>query len=272
MKKLFFLFLTFSTVVFSQDFSMFPTGMNIQPFSANILEPRVGFMFKSSGNELRLDIGNSIDLAKYQVEAQSFSLGADFFTWTLLRQESNFHFPVDAVDYLFGINLGYKNTIDNKSFGARFRLSHISAHLVDGHYDKKNLKWINNQLPRVYSREFIELIPFYEFQFLRLYAGLTYLFHTDPIVNNKLIYQLGFDYYQNHFMIEEISPFVAADFKFDNNGFVVTNQSYYLGIKFGKPKGKGIRLYFTHYDGMNIHGEYYDFKEKYSGFGMNIDF
>lgn len=271
MKKLFILFLTFTTVIFSQEFLLFPKGMNIYPFSANTLEPKVGFMFKSNSNELRLNIGNSIDLAKYNIENQTISFGADFFTWTLLRQESNFHFPVDAVDYLFGVNIGYKN-IQNIPWGVRFRLSHISAHLVDGHFDKKNSKWINNQLPRVYSREFVELIPFYELKNLRMYAGLTYLFHTDPIVNDKFTYQIGFEYFQKFYFMNEIFPFVAVDLKFDNNGSKITNQSYYLGIKCGKPNGKGVKLYFNHYDGMNIHGEYYDFKEKYSGFGMNIDF
>ena len=35
------------------------------------------------------------------------SFGADLFTYTLLRSQSDFHFPVDAVDYLFGVNFGY---------------------------------------------------------------------------------------------------------------------------------------------------------------------
>ena len=77
------------------------------------------------------------------------------FTYTLLRGETDFHFPVDAVDYLFGVNFGYKNNFEkNKEFGARLRISHISAHFVDGHFDGSTGNWRDGQIPRVFSREF----------------------------------------------------------------------------------------------------------------------
>ena len=87
---------------------LFPSNLLVQPFTANTLKPKLGFEFKSSKNEISLNVGNSIDILHYNLDEKSkISLGADLFTYTLLRSQSNFHFPVDAVDYLFGFNFGY---------------------------------------------------------------------------------------------------------------------------------------------------------------------
>ena len=103
------LLITASKIYSQNTIELFPDKLNIHPFTANILEPKVGFIFKSNINELRLDIGNSTDLIHYRYNGNSvISFGADMFTFTLLRSEEDFHFPVDAVDYLFGVNAGYK--------------------------------------------------------------------------------------------------------------------------------------------------------------------
>lgn len=271
MKKIITFIVVFASLTFAQSIELFPNELNINPFIANPIEPRMGFMFKTSGNELRLDIGNSIDMASLENSLGKFSVGADFFTWTLLRKEENFHFPVDAVDYLFGLNFGYKRTAHDYSFGGRLRISHISAHLVDGHYDKKNNVWLNGQLPRVYSREFIEAMPFYQYRSLRMYIGITYLFHTDPPVSRKDQYQAGFDYVRKDFIWENVSPFVAMDAKLVNRFAESPNVSFHAGVKIGKQYGRGLSIYYHYYSGVSTHGEYYDFKEKYSGIGFNLD-
>lgn len=272
MKKIFVLLFAFTTIISSQEIYFFPKGLNIQPFTANELEPRLGFSFKTNVNELRLDIGNSVDLISFKTKKHNYTFGADLFTWTLLRQESNFHFPVDAVDYFFGINFGIVEYSKYYNYGFRLRVSHISAHLVDGHFDKTNNQWIDNKLPRVYSREFLELFPFIELNSLRIYSGVTYLFHTDPLVNYKLFYQFGFDYFKKDLISSGVLPFISADIKLDQNGSKKFNQSYYAGIKFGEDKGKGIKIYYSYKNGMSLHGEYFDVEEIYSSIGLTIDF
>ncbi|MBS3944474.1 MAG: DUF1207 domain-containing protein [Melioribacter sp.] len=272
MKKtiLLFFFITISTL--SQNLDLFPGSLNIQPFIANTLEPKLGFLFQLSKNELRLDIGNSLDIFHYSKnESEVFSFGADLFTYTLLRGEKDFHFPVDAVDYLFGINGSYKKVEDQYEYGTRVRISHISAHFVDGHYDASKGEWRDGLNPRVYSREFIELIPFVKFNSLRVYAGITYLFHVTPDYLGKDIYQLGFDYVGNQFDSETLSPFLAYDFKLVNLSKYSANHSFSAGIKFGKPDGRGFSIYFNYYSGKSIHGEYFDFTKTYSAIGINLD-
>ncbi|MBI2417716.1 MAG: hypothetical protein HYV28_07400 [Ignavibacteriales bacterium] len=97
----------------------------------------MGVQFAAGANNIRLDIGNSRDILHYSAEkGVTYSFGADFFTYTKLRGENDFHFPVEAVDYLFGLNAGYKKLTTHGSYGMRFRFSHISAHLADGRYNK----------------------------------------------------------------------------------------------------------------------------------------
>lgn len=251
---------------------LFPDDLMIQPFTANILEPKLGFFFQLNKNELRLDIGNSIDIYRKSFsDNQTISFGADLFTYTLLRGEKDFHFPVDAVDYLFGINLGYKKVNRTNEYGARLRISHISAHFVDGHYDNRTQGWRDGQKPRVYSREFIELMPFYTFDNLRFYAGITYIFNVSPSDIGKDNYQFGFDYFLGNILGKNFSPFAAYDFKLENIDKYSGNNSVSLGVKFGKVNGKGLSIYFNYYSGKSIHGEYYDFNKKYSGIGINLD-
>ncbi|KAF0152788.1 MAG: hypothetical protein FD143_716 [Ignavibacteria bacterium] len=271
MKKTLCVLMLMSSLQFAQQLEFFPNELNVNPFVANVIEPKLGFMFKTEVNELRLDIGNTVDIALLRTTSGVISMGADLFTWTLLRKENNFHFPVDAVDYLFGLNFGFKKSVHDYAFGARLRISHISAHFVDGHYDKEKLSWRNTRTPRVYSREFIELMPFYQYKHLRMYAGFTYLFNVNPKVEQRDLYQLGFDYFRKDFITDYLSPFIAYDVKISGSTKSTPNHSFNAGIKFGNPEGKGISLYFHYYSGWSIHGQYFDYREKYSGIGVNLD-
>lgn len=251
---------------------LFPAELNIQPFTANFLEPKLGFILKINNNELRLDIGNTIDILQYQLdESTSLSFGADMFTYTFLRGETDFHFPVDAVDYLFGFNGSWKKQIGDDSYGIRVRLSHISAHFVDGHFDGKNGVWLDNRPPRVYSREFLELIPFYSWNSLRVYGGFTYIFHVDPINLGKDIYHLGFDYFSENILGDNLHFFAGYDLRIVNIYDYHGNNTLNLGIKLGKVHGRGISIYYKYYSGKNIHGEYFDYNEKHSALGINLD-
>jgi hypothetical protein len=272
MKKYFLLVLFISIKLYSQKTELFPGELNVQPFTANLLEPKLGFLFHLPENELRLDIGNSVDILQYQLsDYEKLSIGADLFTYTLLRGEKDFHFPVDAVDYMFGINGSYKFVNENKEYGARIRISHISAHFADGHYDGSAGQWRDGLNPRVYSREFIELMPYYKINSIRIYAGLTYLFHVTPDYIGNDSYQLGFDYYAKGIISQTLTPFIAYDFKLVNIDKYSANHSFVAGLKFGKPDSRGVSFYFNFYSGKSIHGEYFDMNKTYSAIGINLD-
>lgn len=320
----------------AQHSAWFPEDLNIQPFTANFLEPKLGFAFHNGSDNLRLDISNSRDIYRWYDLTNSrgidriyengiyksdipidsneylnkeFSIGADLFTYTRLRREDEFHFPVETIDYLFGLNAGYKVIVREilpsrfykipvnhdsmevagscqgkiyYEYGIRFRLSHISAHLVDGKYDYKIDNWRDGDKPRVFSKEFIELFPYFKIHDLRVYAGLTYLFHVTPKEIGKDAYQIGFDYFIGGegnifypFLPFDIKPFVAYDFKLNHIDKYSGNNIITIGIKFtswtGNARGSGCSLQYSYMSGKSIHGEYFDRNENYSTIGFNID-
>lgn len=59
-------------------------------------------------DNLRLDIGASAEIIKFEKDKLEFSAGVDFFTFSNIRTETNFKFPVDAIDYLFGVNFNFR--------------------------------------------------------------------------------------------------------------------------------------------------------------------
>ncbi len=221
-------------------------------------------------SSIRLDIGTSSDLFLSQTGNENFSFGADFFTYTRLHGSGEFHFPVETIDYLFGINGAYKVIKNNNEYGLRLRISHISAHLVDGSYDYRIDDWRNYQRPRVYSREFLELMPFYRINGLRMYTGITYLFHNSPEVFGKWIYQAGFDFYLIN-LTDMFSPFAAYDFRLSKIDKYAGSNVVTAGIKFGNYDKKGFSILLSYFAGRSIHGEYYDLNESYSTIGFNLD-
>ncbi|MCK9210606.1 MAG: DUF1207 domain-containing protein [Ignavibacteriaceae bacterium] len=275
MKKIKFIslnILLLGSILFSQQrATLFPAELNIKPFVANFLEPKVGFMFMLGKNSLRLDIGNSKDFFHYADGEKTYSFGGDFFTYTKLRGEKDFHFPVDAVDYLFGLNGGIKIKNTNYECGMRMRLSHISAHFVDGHFDKLSGSWRNGRTPRVYSREFVEVTPFYSMNDFRLYFGYAYLFHVVPKEIGKNVFQIGGEKFFDLPFANYFFPFITYDLRVTKLGKYSGTNSLSAGVKVGNKNTGGFSFMINYFSGNSVHGEYFDYKEKYISFGMNID-
>lgn len=225
---------------------------------------------------LRLDIGRTTDFLAWQSAADSstiVTMGADFFTWTSLRQADDFHFPVDAVDYLFGIVFNAKHRVDEAStIAARLRISHISAHLVDGSYDKKAMAWRNGQLPRVYSREFFDLIGAWEWEkTTRIYAGGQYVYHIDPSILGRYSIEAGAEARIPIPSAAWLHPYAAYDFRLDHNGVWTSNHSVQAGVKLGEWQGRGINIFASWFSGTSEHGEYYDARWTSWGYGFTVD-
>ncbi len=265
--------LLFSVLSIAQTkVTWFPSNLNIQPFTANFLEPKAGASYLFNMDKIRLDIGTSADIVHIKNDNSTLSFGADLFTFTRIRSEKNFRFPVENIDFLFGINAGYKVVDKNTQYGFRFRFSHISAHLVDGRYDQQNNVWRDNYNPFVFSKEFFELTPFYQVNSLRGYLGLTYIIHSVPDGIGHGIYQAGFDYYLTSFNDIPFTPYIADDFKVSNiNDKYFGNNIFTTGIKFGRYDAKGFSLYYSYISGKSVHGELYNISESYSSIGFNVD-
>ncbi|MEE9450475.1 MAG: DUF1207 domain-containing protein [Ignavibacteriaceae bacterium] len=265
-----FVFLSLNTFPQTAD-EWFPDELNIQPFTANYLEPKAGFEYLVDINKVQINIGTSRDIYHYYDDKTTISFGADLFTYTRARVQSNFKFPVETIDYMFGVNAGYKKNDGKKEIGLRFRFSHISAHLVDGLYDAENESWLNGREPFVYSKEFLELFPYIKKDGYRIYLGVTYIIHVIPDLIKKGIFQAGFDYYILPLRNSSFIPFIAYDFKLSGIKKYYGNNIVTAGIKFGEPLSRGLSILISYLSGKSVHGEFYDISENYWTIGLNLD-
>ncbi|MDX9924886.1 MAG: DUF1207 domain-containing protein, partial [Ignavibacteriaceae bacterium] len=80
--SVFVFFISFLSIYGQNKSELFPSELNIQPYTANFLEPKLGFLFQLNRNELRLDIGNSLDILHVYNSNTTLSIGADLFTYT----------------------------------------------------------------------------------------------------------------------------------------------------------------------------------------------
>lgn len=236
-----------------------------KPLTANPFEARTGAMYQVDDDRLRLDIGINLDMFKLDFpDTNSMSIAAEFFTMTLLRTESNFKFPVEASDYYFGINASLKDTLFNTPSEFRFRLAHISAHLVDGY----STNGVFSELPFVYSRDFIDITAAARVsKSQRLYAGFRYLFNVLP---------------QN---AEKFTLFAGGDGQYElNNDFAIQygyhstvygekhSNSLQIGIIFKTSNKAGIALNYNYFEGHSVHGMFWDRFERYSAIGFQLYF
>ena len=250
----------------------FPKKLLLQPFAANIFEPRLGFDFNLEKSSVELNISNSVEIYERRNGKVFYAVGADLFTFTRLRREKEFHFPVDAIDYLFGLNFVYLNNTGSFGKGVRVRLSHISAHFADGHFDNYTHSWHDNLPPVVYSREFIEITPFVVFNDFRFYSTAAYIYHIDPDYLGRDYYQVGFDYFSSVFSpAKNLTPFLGYDLRLVHLQKYVVAHSIKAGLKFGKRRGRGISLYFSFFSGYSFHGEYFTVKRNIFSVGFNLD-
>ena len=276
--SIFFLFIlsfNFAESAVQKDSIDFLALQNVyEPLEAGILEARIGFQKYSNIDNLKLDIGASIDIVALRADKVIYSAGADFFTFSNLRSESGFKFPVDAIDYFFGINFNMKRTLSFKeSLSARLRLAHISSHLQDGHiYERTDTIFT----PYVFSKEFIDLSAIYEYDasknfLLRVQGGVNYIFHSIPDEISPFSGQLGLE--AKYFLNDILSLYASNELTVaEVNSQTNFNENFEAGVTLGRKNSRGISFFFNYYDGQDFRGQYYGRYFNTKGLGMKFKF
>lgn len=281
-KKISVLLLLLTSVIFSQphywrlSFSetVFPPGGNLFPSNfSDPLEARIGTQFYLDDKTLELNIGASKDVFQHIYNYRnSIATGVEFFSWTLLNRESNFRFPVIAVDYLFGGYFVFYHRGRNLDWVNRLRISHISAHLVDGSFDKKENRWSQDRLPFTYSREFIQWTSLFIHNSLKLYFNATYLFHSIPEWRNNTSTGIGAEVIAISFPEIHTKIFSGFDLKFQkilSNKFEA-NSNFSVGFILGNEYLTHFRIAYQFYNGYHFHGEFFDKKIKQSFINLSL--
>jgi hypothetical protein len=184
-----------------------------------------------------------------------------------LRSEGNFKFPVETADYFFGLQASAHGSINSTSVGARLRLSHISTHLVDGSADAQGVFFPRK--PFVYSREFADVSTYAMMGQMRLYAGITWIWSTQPRNVGRIVPQIGIDTRYT------ITPNMMIEAGYDVRvsevaGITLPTHSFQCGVKHAFSNRTGIWLGLIASNGRSIHGMYHTEREDFLGYGFRI--
>jgi len=263
------------------NYEFLPEGLHFQPLKAHIKEPRMGVLYNPSNGQLKLDIGNSVDLLKFQIsDNEKLTFGIEFNAYAHSINYQEKRLQIDAIDGFFGGNAVFSSANESSGFLTRFRIIHNSAHFVDGHYDKETNSWKEDLEPIPFTRDFGELLFAYQLNFekssLKLYSGPVYATLVRPMEIKKWSLDAGIEYYITNLIgrlfHKDENLFIAHHFELFGAPVYQGNNNFVIGMKLGKWEAKGVTVYLNYYNGKNLFNEYYKMRVKKFGMGFSIDF
>ncbi len=180
-------------------------------------------------------VGNYISVLPREF-SKNFSIDLGLEGGVFLSMEnSNFKFPLETIDGLFGVFFETKFNF----LHFQTRISHTSAHIADG----------SKETAITYSREFTQFrLALNMLHYFYVYTGISFLFHTIP-ETAPLGFQAGF----NLIFETSIKPFIAIDTKWCGD----TNYRYNLNLQVGIIPIKNIKFYYAYYNGFDLRGQFY---------------
>ncbi len=268
----------------SFEFDFLPKGLNFLPLKAGIDEPRMGLLYYTANSNLKVDIGNSVDVLGFNFPSSKsrVTVGADFMAYAYVTSYLAYRLQIDAVDGFFGGNVAYSKQLEGGRFVTRFRYIHSSAHLVDGHWDNTTGQWIGNESPMAYGNNYGELVfakeDNYSWSFLRYYGGLSVSTgkKTGDRELKRILYKAGFEYSLPNLLgkvfDKDESLFLAVNFDVRGIPEYIINQNYLFGIKLGDWQGKGVIFYTSYYNGGDVFNQYFNKRVSRFGLGFMFDF
>lgn len=285
MNKLILLLTIFSFSVFSQTdltFTLFPGGLNFIPLKANNQEARLGILYYTSTTNLKVDIGNCVDLLSLELTSSQsrFTAGIEFMAYAFSKSFSGRRLQISAVDGFFGGNVTYSKRINTNEISARFRIIHNSAHLVDGSYDTSTDSWIDGFEPIPFTKDFGELTAAYQINFnensMRYYGGISYATLIRPEDLKRYNYHAGIEIRNKNLLGKlfnnDLNLFLADHFFLDGTDNYFGSNQIMAGLKIGNWNEKGIVFYASFYSGRDIFSSYYNRKIEKFGVGFFIDY
>jgi hypothetical protein len=262
-------------------FELFPPGLNFKPLKSDNRKADIGLIFIPQNNNMKIDIGNTVDLVSLRLsDSEILTVGIEFLAYALSRSYRGKRLQIDAVDGFFGGNFSYSKKMKGNSLAGRLSIIHNSAHLVDGHWDFHNNKWIDDYKPVPYSRDFLEFIASYSYNIdfisIKNYAGIEYAFLTRPSDIKRFFFdggiEIGLGNLSSSLLGKEFAPFLAYDFLLSGSQNYIGSSNLLLGIKFGSLNEKGLLIFLSYYQGLDVFHAYYKRKVERFGIGFSLDF
>ncbi len=262
-------------------FEFLPDSLQFVPLKANHQEARVGILYYPETGYLKVDIGNNIDLLKFNLSDEtSVNVGIEFMAYALSTNYQGKRLQIDALDGFFGGHASAKFGSGNSYYLSRLRIIHNSAHFVDGHYDFRDDKWRDNIEPIPFTQDFGELtvagVNSLGSVKIRCFASIAYSTLVRPHIIKKYSGNFGVEVHSDSIIgsafNHPVNLFFANYNRYAGMPKYNLSTSNQAGVKFGEWNGKGIVLYLSYYYGNDILSEYYFKRDSKFGIGFTADF
>ncbi|HTK82193.1 MAG TPA: hypothetical protein VL633_07880 [Bacteroidota bacterium] len=263
------------------QFVFLPGGLHFAPLKAHMQEPRIGVFKFLDASEMKVDVGNSIDLFGLNFSHARLTAGIDFFAYAFVTGAQGLRLQIDAIDGFFGGNLTYSGELSGEGHDklyARLRVLHQSAHVVDGHYLPATNSWIDNRSPIPFTRDFGEMVLAHaiiaECWSVRYYGGLSYATLVRPSDIERFAYLGGTEISRKIGALWEQPANLYASYNLSLDGVPVYAASHdiQLGVKFGEFYKKGPSVFLMYHTGRHLFGEYYNEPLTTIGAGFTVEF
>jgi hypothetical protein len=229
----------------------------------------MGIQQEIGSSEMKVAIGNAFETLEYRNGTDTIRLSVLFFAYALANDASGYRLKIDAADGFFGLGFSY-NSDSHLSF--RFRALHLSAHLVDGHYDTETDQWRDGKEPFPFSRNYGEIVAAYTNSFrdlpFRLYAGFSYAAIIKPTAIRPWAGLAGYELHSGG----GTHAYFAHHFSLMGTPVYIGGNTIEAGVKFGNWQNRGARLFVVYQNGWNNFGEYYNERREFFGVGFAFDF
>ncbi len=205
--------------------------------------------------------------------------GADFFTYALTTNFQDNRLQVDAVDGFFGGHIVYRTDEERSALLLRLRILHLSAHMVDGHFDTNTGTWRDGREPIPFTRDFGELLAAYIFPAgpvsIMPYIGTSYATLVRPSDMKRWGGLCGVEMNSGDafgkVFGKPFEVYLADNFTLAGIPAWVGTNIFEVGTKFGSWEGSGIRLYVNYASGMELFSQYYNVRNSKWGIGFAFD-
>ncbi len=266
-----------------QGWELLPDGLNFLPLRGNAQEAKLGVLYFTATSNLKVDMGNSIDLLGYHQPFQKegfISAGVEFMAYAYSTSYKGYRLQIDAIDGFFGGNVTYRIPDGKDTQYWRFRYIHNSAHLVDGAFDTGTLWWKENRLPIPYTRDFAEILYTFDKDYqpsaVRYYAGTSYSVLRRPDELRRASFIAGAEYHHPEllgtFMSQPVNFFLILNSTIAGLPRYTVSTHAQAGVKFGRWIEKGVLFYLSYFAGNDVFSEYYAQRVRRLGIGFTVDF
>ncbi len=252
-----------------------PQRLLLPPLQSALNEPNLGLAKSLSSSEMKVDIGNGMDLLRYHTTtpgggARTIAVGIDFFTFVKIIGWEGLRLQVDAVDGFFGGHIATVVPLGSDALQLRFRFIHLSAHYVDGHYSIPDGAWKNDRLPVPFTRDMGDWMAAYVTGDVRVYALVEHAFRIRPFNQRRTWYEGGVEWY---FLTTGSSHLLLGhDIKLVGWDAYTPVYTTTLAWTFGGKYGSGITFFLRHYAGVGPYSEYIDTRTSSFNAGFSIGY